>query len=205
MDSENASEPDAGSRSGGSGSGGDQSPLSQAQLQELATAMERGQKIRGAAKVAAFTGWTVGAFGVLSLLFGLFSLQGILVGGALLAVAWNELEGRKLLLKFRPGGPRRVAQNQLWLLAVIAAYCLWAIYQVRNNPPADMAQLEELLELGQGFWAGLMTAVYGAVLLTVGVFQLAMYRYHAARIAMLEAYLEETPAWVVEIQRMMGG
>jgi hypothetical protein len=167
--------------------------------------MERGGKIRGAAKVAAFTGWTVGAFGVLSLLAGLFSLSGVLVGGALLAVAWNELEGRKLLLRFDPAGPRRVAKNQLWLLAVIAVYCVWSIYNVRAHPAAGTTELETLLELGEGFVAGLMSAAYAAVLGVAAIFQYGIYRYHAARIPMMEEYLAETPPWIVEVQRMLGG
>ena len=179
------------------------SPLSQAQIEELATAMHRAAKILGAAKVAAFTGWTVMVCGLLTLLLTLFSPTGVLLGGALLMVAWNELEGRKQIQRFHEGGPRRLARNQLWLLAVIAVYCLWSIYQARFYPAPGLSEMEELLDLGEGFVAGATTAAYALVLAVATAFQLGMYRYHAARIGLLEEYVRETPAWIVEIQRIV--
>jgi len=181
------------------------SPLSSAQTEELATAMLRAGKVLRAAKVAAFTGWTEGAFGVLSLLVTLPSPKGVLVGGSLLAVAWNELEGRKMLLGFDPRGPRRLARNQLWLLAVIVVYCAWAIYTARFRPVPEFTEIETLLGLGGGFLANAAVAFY-ALVLAVGVaFQWGMYRYHAARIRLVEDYVTRTPAWIVEVQRVVRG
>lgn len=184
---------------------GDGSPLSPVQLDELATAMKRAGKIRAAARAAAFTGWTSLALGALSLVLSLFSPVGVLVGGALLAVAWNELEGRKQVLRFDPQGPRRLARNQLWLLAVVAVYCGWAIYQARFNSDPDVSQLEEALGLESGFVAGATEMVYAIVFLVAALFQWGMYRYHAARISLMRSYLAETPPWVVEIQRVLLG
>ena len=167
--------------------------------------MQRAGKVLGAAKVAALTGWTVGAFGVLSLLFSLLSPTGVLVGGALVAVAWNELEGRKLLLRFDPEGPRRLARNQLWLLAVIALYCGWAIYKARFRPSAEIGELESLLGLGKGFFTGAAVAGYAMVLVVGAAFQWGMYRYHAARTRLVEEYVAHTPAWIVEVQRVVKG
>lgn len=180
-------------------------PLSPAQTEELATAMQRAVKILGAAKVAALTGWTVGACGVLTLLLTLFSPAGVLLGGALVVVAWNELEGRRQILKFDAGGPRRLARNQLWLLAIIVVYCLAAIFKARFYPAPGLSELETLLELGEGFVAGAATAGYALVLAVGAAFQWGMYRYHAARIGLLEEYVRETPAWILEVQRIVRG
>ena len=184
------------------GSGGE-SPLSPAQLDALAAGLARAGKILGAARLAAFTGWTLLAFGVLSFLITFFSLTGVLVSCALGAVAWNELEGRKLVLRFRPEGPRRLARNQLWFLGVIVVYCLWAIYKSWFHPLPEAAQVEDLLELGSGFVATATSAFYGLVMVVGVAYQLGMYRYHKGRVRMVEEYVAETPPWVVEVERRL--
>jgi hypothetical protein len=182
---------------------GGESPLSPGQLDALAAGMARARKVLGAARLAAFTGWTLLAFGVLSFLLTLFSLTGVLVGCALGAVGWNELEGRKLVLHFRPEGPRRLARNQLWFLGVIVLYCLWAIYKSWFHPLPEVAQVEDLLELGPGFVATATSAFYGLVMVVGVAYQLGMHRYHKARVRMVEEYLAETPPWVIEVERVL--
>lgn len=181
------------------------SPLSPTQLDQLSTAIQRTSKIRGAARAASVTGWATVALGLSSFLLTLFSPAGILVGGILVAVGWNEFQGRKQVLRFDVRGPRRLARNQLWLLAVAATYLGWAFYQVRFNPDPDVTQLEELLGLGQGLVTGAMEAFYALVFVVVALFQWGMYRYHAARISLMQAYVSETPPWIVQIQRILLG
>lgn len=189
----------------GEGEETDDRPLSRDQLDALAGALARAGKILRAARLAAFTGWTLLAIGILSLLVSLFSVKGILVGCALLAVAWNELEGRKMVLRFDPGGARRLAHNQLWFLGVIVLYCVWSVYWARFHPAPEVAQVEELLELGPGFVANATAAFYGLVLVVGVAYQLATYRYHTARIRMVEEYVAETPPWIMEVQRVLQG
>ena len=63
----------------------DASPLSPEQRLELRDAKARADSFGGAAKVAAFNGWTIGVFAAVSLLSGFFSLTGFLVG-----VGWRS-------------------------------------------------------------------------------------------------------------------
>jgi hypothetical protein len=186
------------------GSAGE-SPLSPAQIEALANAMARAGKILASARMAAFTGWTLLVIGVLSFLLTFPSFSGVLVAGALVVVGWNELEGRKLVLGFRPGGPRRLARNQLWFLAVIVLYCAWSVHRALLHPVPEVTQLEELLGLKEGFLAAATAAFYGLVLVVGAAYQLFMYRYHAARIRMVEEYVAETPPWIVEVQRVLRG
>ncbi len=172
-------------------------------MQALADGMGRAGKIFRAGSVAAVTGWSVIAFGALSILASLLSPKGVLVGGALLWVGWNELEGRKELLRFDPAGARRLARNQLWLLAVLLLYCGWAIYRSQFQPTPEVTELESLMGLGEGFVADATAAVYALVMVVATVFQWGMYRFHRARVALVEAYLRETPPWVVEVQRTL--
>jgi len=179
------------------------SPLTAAQMQALADGMERAGKILRAGRMAALTGWSVIAFGAISILASLLSPKGVLVGGALLWVGWNELEGRRTLLRFDPGGARRLARNQLWLLAVVLLYCGWAIYRSRSRPIPEVTELESLMGLGEGFVADATAAVYALIMALATVFQWGMYRFHLARVALVEAYLRITPSWVVEVQRTL--
>jgi hypothetical protein len=172
-------------------------------MEALAEGMARAGKIFRAGRVAAVTGWSVVAFGVLSLLASLLSPKGVLVGGALLWVGWNELEGRKMLLRLDPEGATRLARNQLWLLAVVALYCIWAIYRSQTHPVPETSELESLLGLGEGFIAEAEAAFYALVLAAALAFQWGMYRFHRARVTLVEAHLRQTPSWVVEVQRIL--
>lgn len=178
-------------------------PLSSAHLSALAEGMERARKILRAGRVAAATGWSVVAFGALSILVSLLSPQGVLVGGALLWIGWNELEGRKVLLRFDPAGANRLAHNQLWLLAVILLYCGWAIYRSQYRAIPEVTELESLIGLGEGFIADATTVFYAMVMAVSVAYQWAMYRFHLARVALVESYLRETPRWVVEVQQRL--
>ena len=80
---------------------------------ELRDAKERAGSFLGAAKVAAFNGWSVGFFAVVSILFGLFSLTSFLVGVGLAFVARNEFVGRARLRQLDPSGLELLWRNQL--------------------------------------------------------------------------------------------
>jgi len=109
------------------------------------------------------------------------------------------------LRRFHGDGPRRLANNQLWLLAVIGAYCLWAIHKASTAPPSEIVELEALLELEEGFMSGLTTATYASVLAVAVVYQWAMYRYHKRREQLLDSFVAETPAWIVQVLQLVGG
>ena len=59
--------------------------------------------MRRAVNVARFDGWTIGLFGALTLLFGLTTLSGVLLGGGMIAVAAFELRGANRLARLDAG------------------------------------------------------------------------------------------------------
>jgi hypothetical protein len=66
----------------------DNGPLSAEQSETLRIANESlKERILGAAKVATFNAWSLAVFGSLSVLTGIFSLTGLVVGVGLLAFA----------------------------------------------------------------------------------------------------------------------
>jgi len=179
----------------------DPAPLSAEQLGEVSSANRRAASILKAGRVATFNGWTLGTFGVVSLLFGLGSVTAFLVGAGLLAVAWNEFRGRNMLRAFDPAGPRLLGRNQIGLMALIIAYCLWSIHTALHHPSESIRQLEELVG-GTGSVGRMVAWGYGAVIVLSIVVQGLNARYYYKRIDPLQAYLRETPGWVVELQRV---
>jgi len=175
--------------------------LTPEQRAALKDARERAKGILSAAKVAAFNGWTVGIFAVLTVLFGLTSPLLLALGAGLGIVARNELRGRTLLRSFDPRGPRLLVRNQLGFMALVVAYCAWSLLGTYTHPDPQWALLEELAGLETGLIQDLAGAGYGAAILLTVLLVGLNARYYARRIAMLDAYLSDTPPWVLELQR----
>lgn len=185
-----------------SGAGGDGSPFTPEQIRELEDAKERAASFMGAARVASFNGWTFGIFAALSIVSGLTSIPVLLVGVGLAVVARNELAGRKRILAYDPSALDMLWKNQVALMAIIVAYCLWAMTRSSLATDPQMQELNELM--GEGFdelVQSLVTTLYVSVIVATIIFQGLNARYYWVRIARLEAYLAETPQWVVDVQR----
>src|SRR5690348_1421830 len=86
--------------------------LSAEHLQQLAEARQSGRKVRRAIGVATFDGWTIGAFGFLTLLIGITDLTSILMGVGMAAIAWLELRGAARLRRLEAGAGRALGFNQ---------------------------------------------------------------------------------------------
>ncbi len=165
-------------------------PLSPQRQNELAEADPSARKVLSAAKVAAFNGWTIGGAAALSLLFALSSPTALVVGSGLAIVAWNELRGRKLLLRFDPRGPRLLGWNQLGFMGLVVAYCLWSIY-IGLTGTTELDALFKELESVTGSIGDLQTtltlAVYGGVITGTIIFQGLNSLYYFTRTKHVQA------------------
>jgi len=184
------------------------SPLSPEQQEELALANARAQKILSATKVATFNGWTIGAFAAItllvalfSLLFALFSLTALVIGVGMAIVARNEFRGRGLLRRFDAQGPQLLGRNQVGFMTLIIGYCVWSIYSTLNNPIPQLEELEAVLGATGDLVTNLTVAVYAVAIGLTLLFQGLNARYYFARIKLVQGYLEETPAWIIDLQR----
>lgn len=177
------------------------SPLSPEQQHALAEANQRAKKILSAANVAAFNGWTLAVLAGVTVLFAVLSPTALIMGAAMGYLAWNELQGRDLLRRFDPEGPRRLGRNQLGVMALIVGYCLWSIYRATTNPMTELEALEEIA----GPLTELVTQLTVIVYAVVGVVSVLILgltaRYYLAREKMVRAYIDETPGWIVDLQR----
>lgn len=181
-------------------------PLDADQKAALAAAqVARRAMVKGPARVAAINGWSLMIFGGLSLLIALGSLGGMLVGAVILALGWNELQGRELWLGLDPAGPVRLVQNQYGLMAVGTLYSAANAWGATHRPAPSLAELEGLLDLPAGDLGSTLATGY----LVVGVGVVLAFgitaRYYRARAGRLSDYLRVTDDWIVELQRGIEG
>jgi hypothetical protein len=178
------------------------SPLTPEQRQLLIDATKGADSFMGAAKVAGFNAWSVGFFAVVSILFGLFSLSGFVVGVGLAVVTRNEFVGRKRIRALDLSGLELLWRNQVGFMVLIIAYCIWSMYTTVAVPDPQMTELTDLLGEGTGEMVQQLTLiVYGAVIVATVIFQGLNARYYFLRVARMTDYLRETPGWVIDLQR----
>jgi hypothetical protein len=176
-------------------------PLSPEDREELARANNRAKKIFGAAKIAAFNGWIIGGLAAVALLFAPFSMTAFFMGVGMAVVAWNEFHGRKLLREFDPQGARLLGRNQLGFVGLVSAYCLWSIYRTLTQPIAGLDQLDAIAGSVSDLVTNLTVTVYVVVMLASLLVQGLNARYYFARTKMVQEYLNDTPDWIVDLQR----
>jgi len=189
-------------------------PLTGEHLQALSLANQRGKKIRIAAGVARFNGVSMGVFSGLSLLvamgmaaFGEFDWIAWVMGAGLGALAWNELRGRRLLLRLDPRGPVVLGWNQLALLGLVFAYAAWMLWSglVAPSPYEEAMRTEPMLRQMLGdpdnLYRTLTLGIYGSLMVVTVIFQGFNSLYYFTRGRVVRGYLAQTPAWVVDVQR----
>lgn len=173
-------------------------------------AMERARRaeraIRRAALIAAISGWSVGVFGALTLLFGLGSFEATALGAGMLVCAWVEVRGGRLLPR-RPEVARRLGWNQLALGAMLIAYAVWRLMSATGVAPEQQQALAAtpegaaMLEQVDSLYALISAAVYGTMIVAIALGTGGAAAYYFTRGAKLRRLLRDTPAWALEALR----
>jgi hypothetical protein len=182
-------------------------PLTDEHLRQLAASHAQTLKIRRAIGIARFDGWTVGIFGALTLLFGITTVSGVVLGGALGVIAYVEMRASLRLRKLQPASTRVLGFNQLGLACVLITYAAWRIYHEMNGTgeyaaiAASDADLGRVLQPVEDLTRFFILAMYGG-LIAVAVFaQGGLALYYFTREKYVRAYLAHTPDWVLAVQR----
>jgi hypothetical protein len=182
------------------------SPLSPEHLRAIELARTRSKKVRRAASIAKGSGWTLAFFAFVTLLGALFGdITSLIMGLALVALAFNELRGGKMIARFDPRGARVLGINQLVLGAVIVAYAAWSFHAAMKNPalaqlggttgdPDIDATVQSISDLAA-------YGLYGtlAVVGFIGCGLTALYYF--TRAGVVRSVVAETPAWVLDTIR----
>ena len=179
---------------------------------------ERARKIKRAAAVAGFHGWTAAVAAALALLSGFWSVAALVLGLGLAAAAYFELRGRRMLLAFDGRGPRQLALNQALVAGSVAVYCLWQIWDAARAPATspEMSQLladpafNELMPNSSEFAASaaegifaIKVGLYGLVIVLTGIYQGLTALYYLSRAKLLAEHRRLTPPWIADIQRRL--
>jgi len=183
-------------------------PLNRSQLEQVATAKGQAHTIRKAAAVAGFNGWTIGILALGSAPFAWFSLPALLMTVGMSLVAYNELQGRRRLLRFDDKAPAFLGWNQLGFLGLIITYCLW-MFVVGFTGESPLAtefeakpELRAAFDSVEGFdeiYRIVVAAFYGIVILLSAIFQGGNAIYYFTRRRHVEAFLQKTPAWALQL------
>jgi hypothetical protein len=181
--------------------------LSPEQMRQMADAWLRAKKVRRGVSVAMFDGWTVAIFAGLTLLGGLFSPVGLLLGLGMATAAYVELKAAKRLKALDPAACKTLAWNQVFLGAILflyACYSLWTIYSGRSALNSELSKYPELSQFAVDIeqmskLIGLL--IYGT-LIAVAIFgQGGTALFYLSRRKYVDAYLRETPQWILDAQR----
>ena len=183
--------------------------MSAEHLRAITEAKVRTRKVRRAAKVASFNGWSMVCFAGLTALGVLFGdwTSGVLTV-ILLAIALNELRGGKMLARFEERGARVLGYNQIALAVFIVAYAGWSMYSASHNAElqASLATIGDAQSAAMvSGLADLMTyGVYGGVAVVglLGPGLTALYYFSRARY--VREAVQGKPGWVVEMLRVVG-
>jgi hypothetical protein len=187
-------------------------PLSSDQQHDLLAAKLRAKTIRRASGVAALNGWSIAIFAAISLPCAMWSWPTLILEVGLAVVAFNEFRGRDGLRRFDPAAAHRLGWNQLGLWALLAGYSVWSIGSALIMPNSLPEALLTTPELGASMqesigrlYLAVTIAVYGGMIVGTTVMQGLNAWYYFSRHKHVLAYLHATPAWVIDVQRVMGG
>lgn len=186
------------------------SPLSAEHLRQVQDARTRAKKVRRCITVAQFDGWSVGVFGALTLLFGVFSPVGWVLGGGMLAVAYVELSTVERVKRLESAAARRLGCNQLALSALLLAYAGWRLYGALWGPDplastiAAAPEAAQMLAPYSSIARMITAAVYVALACVAIVAQGGTALYYFTREKHIRAYREQTPGWIVQMQQSGG-
>jgi hypothetical protein len=175
-------------------------PAPESQQRELARAAELGQPLRRAAKLARANGLGYAIFGVLTILASLPSdLAGLLLGACLLAVGIAQQRAAPRLVGGDESAPGALARNELVLLAAISAYAIAQLTFLRAHGSAELEMLGDSAGVDvAGLVDAIASAVYGSVIVISLLYQGGMALYFRRRVALVERYAREVPAWARE-------
>ncbi|MDH3583913.1 MAG: hypothetical protein OER86_06835 [Phycisphaerae bacterium] len=187
------------------GAGGD--PMTPAHQAELAEAGREVACIVDALKKGGFHAWTSAVLGAGALVFGAFGDQvALIMGVGLAVVAAVGFAGRNQVRQLRPEGLGLLAWAEVMLLGLVIVYSLWqiragltgqsALAQAMENEPM-LAKFGSLAEMEKS----ITVALYGGLIAISLFFQGRSALFFRRRIRRLRAYLQGTPAWIVDLHR----
>jgi hypothetical protein len=178
------------------------------QITAIKIADVRAKKIRRLAGVAMGDATTTGFFAFCCFCCVCLGWINLVLGIAFAIVAFIAFKNARAIRQFDTKAPKRLALNQLLLLAIIAAYCLFQIavflYSGSKIPP-DLADVMAQAGLSTADVAAqyprLLIGFYLVVILGSVLTQGLTAAYYLSRAHLIDDFLATTPQWVVDFRR----
>ena len=181
--------------------------ISRQNLLQLDEAQLRRKKVNRALFTVGFSAWSLAVFAALSLPFAIFDLKSGVVGLGLSFIAYREFTGRAKLKQLQPEAARHLGWNQVLFCALIALYAGWQIIQTLVGPSPYVEAIDATPELAstlepiEELITFVTLALYAGVLVVGVLTQGSLAAYYFTRKRHIQTYLDETPGWIVELQR----
>jgi hypothetical protein len=178
--------------------------LSPDQLTAIHLAEWRFKKLARAQAAARIDGGITAFFAVACLLTFCMGWENLVLGAMFGAIAFNSFRGAQRLRRADPAAPAALAMNQVYLAGTVILYAVYQIYKSRNGSQELMSQLGDLKALGidnaglEQTYKWFAWIVYGGLIIGTILAQGAAAIYYATRKRYLDAYIHETPQWVVD-------
>lgn len=194
------------------------SPLLPEQLLQLQQSRIAGKKIRRARRVALVDAWSIAIFAGLTVLCSIFNplSAGFALGVGMSAVAVIEFVGATRLQRLHPGAARMLGFNQLLFAAMLIGYALWNIYPAMFSSTADPAaqmgpeyaalalqspDAADMIHSLDSITRGVTVAMYAGLILVAIFVQGSTALYYFTRGGHVRRYMQQTPGWIVDLQR----
>lgn len=176
-------------------------------LEQIAAARKRGKAIQRCASIATGSAWTIALFGALTVVTSLFSPIGLILGVGMCVLSHFEFRGAREIKRLNPIAPKHLARNQVILGLLVMLYSAGTLWSSLTHPSelqealGNEAQVSSLVGSITQFermgYIALYSTMIAAAILGCGGTAL----YYARQQKNIEAYVRETPSWIIELQR----
>jgi uncharacterized protein YneF (UPF0154 family) len=178
--------------------------LDDASRHAIKQARNRRKRIDRVLGVASFNGWSAAVLATLSVLIGVFvpTLITVLAAGVLIAVAYTEFHGRTLVKQLNTRGLVVLTWNQLAFGVMIILYAAWQLYVTSQGQDSQLQELASVGEMGQqlaDMEQQLLLLVYWMLILGTVAFQGGMAWFYFASRKPMQAFIDQTPPWVIDV------
>jgi hypothetical protein len=182
--------------------------LTEENLRELQTARRSLRKVRRAVFSANLEGYTIAVCGAVSFLCGIGSISDMVLGAVLTVIGIIEIVSASRLRRLDLTATKWLGCNQLALAVFILLYALWNIHSEIANPasglsdlsPQDAQAVDQTLGSLGDLTHEVMLMLYVS-LIAAALVEAGMALYYYSRGAHVRRFLQETPEWIVMMQR----
>ena len=153
-----------------------------------------------------FDGWSIATFATVTFLLGLMSVPGMLIGTG---DGRDRLFrcGTKGLRRLDPAAARTLGFDQGDIGSLLIAYALWGIIRELTGTSeyaqiaASDPQLAEMLTPVEGLTRLISYAMNAGLIAVALIAQGSLAAYYFSRVKYIKAYVTQTPAWIVAVQK----